>query len=33
MFDFRFNAAWFRNPTFLRRLDVERVRALVKLAP
>ncbi len=33
MFDFRFNAIWFRNPTFLRRLDVERVRALMKLAP
>jgi len=33
MFDFRFNAIWFRNPTFLRRLDVERVGALMKLAP
>jgi protein tyrosine/serine phosphatase len=33
MFDFRFNAVWFRNPSFLRRLNVERLRQLVKLAP
>ena len=33
MFDFRFNAIWFHNPAFLRQLDVERVRALVKRAP
>lgn len=33
MFDFRFNAIWFRNPAFLRRLDVERVRTLAGRAP
>ncbi len=33
MFDFRFNAIWFRNPAFLRQLEVERVRALMKRAP
>jgi len=33
MFDFRFNAIWFRNPAFLRRLDVAKMRELVKRAP
>ena len=33
MFDFRFNAIWFRNPTFLRALDAAKVRELVKRAP
>jgi tyrosine-protein phosphatase SIW14 len=33
MFGFRFNAVWFRNPAFLRELDVERIRALMKRAP
>ena len=33
MFDFRFNAIWFRIPTFLRALDVAKVRELVKRAP
>jgi len=33
MFDFGFNAVWSQNPAFLRRLDVERVRALMKHAP
>ena len=33
MFDFRFNTIWFRNPGFLKNLDVERVRKLMTLAP
>lgn len=33
MFDFRFNTIWFRNPAFLRRLDVAKIRELVKRAP
>lgn len=33
MFDYRFNTVWFRNPTFLRKLDLERMRALLKRAP
>jgi protein tyrosine phosphatase (PTP) superfamily phosphohydrolase (DUF442 family) len=33
MFDFRFNAIWFRNPKFLRELNVEKIRQLVRLAP
>lgn len=33
MFDFGFNAVWSQNPAFLQRLDVERVRRLMKHAP
>ena len=33
MCDFRFNAIWFHNPTFLRSLDIKKVKALMKLAP
>lgn len=33
MFDFRFNAIWFRNPAFLRTLNVETMRERVKRAP
>lgn len=33
MFDFRFNTIWFRNPAFLRKLDVGRLRELVQRAP
>ena len=33
MLDFRFNAIWFRNPAFLRRLNVGEMRELVKRAP
>jgi tyrosine-protein phosphatase SIW14 len=33
MFDFRFNPIWFRNPTFLRNLNIEKVRSAMKLAP
>jgi tyrosine-protein phosphatase SIW14 len=33
MFDFRFNTIWFRNPAFLRDLNVEKMHQLVKLAP
>jgi len=33
MFDFRFNAIWFRNPAFLRKLDIAKIRELVKRAP
>jgi tyrosine-protein phosphatase SIW14 len=33
MFDYRFNAIWFANPDFLRRLDAAHVRELVKRAP
>jgi len=33
MFDFRFNTIWFRNPTFLRRLNVDKMRHLVSLSP
>jgi len=32
MFDFRFNTLWFRNPRFLRRLDLEKMRRLMSLA-
>lgn len=33
MFDFRFNTIWFRNPGFLKNMDVARVRTLMRLAP
>jgi protein tyrosine phosphatase (PTP) superfamily phosphohydrolase (DUF442 family) len=33
MYDFRFNAIWFYNPTFLKSLDIQKVRELMKLAP
>jgi hypothetical protein len=33
MYDFRFNTVWFRNPTFLRNLNVETMHRLVALAP
>ncbi|MBM2804466.1 MAG: protein tyrosine phosphatase [Deltaproteobacteria bacterium] len=33
MFDFRFNAIWFRNPTFLRKLNVAQMRERVLRAP
>lgn len=33
MYDFRFNAIWFPDPTFLESLDVKKVRELMKLAP
>ena len=33
MFDYRFNTVWFRNPKFLRDLDLARMRALLKRAP
>lgn len=33
MFDFRFNAIWFRNPGFLQKLDAEEMRTRVKVAP
>lgn len=33
MFDYRFNAIWFRNPAFLRRLEVGKIGELVKRAP
>lgn len=33
MFDFRFNTVWFRNPGFLKRLDIERVRKRMQRAP
>ena len=33
MFDFRFNTIWFRNPAFLRQLDVTRMRELVQRVP
>lgn len=33
MFDFRFNTIWFRNPGFLKRLDIERVRTQMQRAP
>jgi len=33
MFDFRFNALWFRNPTFLRKLNVAEMRERVLRAP
>lgn len=33
MYDFRFNTIWFHNPTFLKSLDVKKVRELMKLAP
>jgi len=33
MFDFRFNTVWFRNPAFLRQLDVTRMRELVQRVP
>ena len=33
MFDFRFNTIWFRNPGFLKRLDIERVRKRMQRAP
>ncbi|MDC4224832.1 MAG: dual specificity protein phosphatase family protein [Candidatus Manganitrophus sp.] len=33
MFDFRFNTVWFRNPGFLKKMDVARVRTLMRLAP
>lgn len=33
MFDFRYNTIWFRNPGFLKDLDIPRVRKLMQLAP
>jgi len=33
MFDFRFNSIWFGNPTFLRSLDRQHMRALIHRAP
>lgn len=33
MFDFHFNTIWFRNPAFLRTLNVATMRELVKRAP
>lgn len=33
MYDFRFNAIWFLNPTVLESLNVKKVRALMKLTP
>jgi protein tyrosine/serine phosphatase len=33
MYDFRFNAIWFRNPTFLESLDVKKIKDLMKRAP
>ena len=33
MFDFRFNSIWFRNPVFLRKLDVAIMRRWVARAP
>ena len=33
MFDFRFDAIWFRNPVFLRKLDVAMMRQWVQRAP
>ncbi|MGH7817758.1 MAG: fused DSP-PTPase phosphatase/NAD kinase-like protein, partial [Candidatus Binatia bacterium] len=33
MFDFRFNTVWFRNPSFLRRLDAALMRQWVQRAP
>lgn len=33
MFDFNYNPIWFKNPAFLRGLNVNEVRARVKLAP
>ena len=33
MFDFGFHAIWFRNPAFLRRLEVEKVRREIRRAP
>ena len=33
MYDFRFNAIWFHNPTFLKSLDIKKVKALMKLSP
>jgi tyrosine-protein phosphatase SIW14 len=33
MFDFGFNAIWFRNPTFLESLDVNKYKILMKRAP
>ena len=33
MFDYHFNTAWFRNPAFLRDLDIVSVRTHLKKAP
>ena len=33
MFDFHFNTIWFRNPAFLRSLDIDRMRQLIRRAP
>jgi protein tyrosine/serine phosphatase len=33
MFDFRSNRIWFRNPAFLRQLNIEGMRRLISLAP
>ncbi|MBI3802278.1 MAG: dual specificity protein phosphatase family protein [Nitrospirae bacterium] len=33
MFDFRFNAIFFYNPRFLKKMDVERLRTLVQFKP
>lgn len=33
MIDFRFNTLWFKNPGYLRKLDVPKMHALLKRAP
>lgn len=33
MFDYRFNRLWFRNPGYVRNVDLNRIRALMDLAP
>jgi len=33
MFDYRFNAIWFRDPKFLKKLDVNNIKTLMSLAP
>jgi tyrosine-protein phosphatase SIW14 len=33
MFDYRFSTVWFRNPAFLRGLDIDDLRAHIKRAP
>jgi tyrosine-protein phosphatase SIW14 len=33
MFDYHFNTLWFRNPAFLRKLNVDHVKTLLQRAP
>jgi protein tyrosine/serine phosphatase len=33
MFDYRFNTLWFRNPRFIRNLDIQRMTQLIERAP